>query len=249
MHKYGLKGPDKTDHRDFIFSTSRQLKLPAKFSLKSKCIPIYDQGNLNDCVINAGLGVSEFNDFNDGDGIYVELSRLMLYYLTRVEDGDVPENNGTYIRTMIKVFAEHGTCKESLWPNVESKFTIKPTKECYVEALNHAITSYHRILALFDMKACLFSGRPFILGIPIYESFESCKVAESGKIPMPKATEDLQGYHAVYSCGYDDDLKVVECANSWGNKWGNKGFFTLPYRYLEKFVIPEGAGDCWTIIK
>ena len=242
---YGLKGPDKIDRRDFQLSFSRKLTLPASYSIRTNCPPIMDQGQLSSCVANACVGAMEFNE--EGTSNYLELSRLMLYYLARVVDGDVHEDDGTNLRTAISCLANQGTCEEYLWPYITDDFADEPTPACYSDALNRRILAYHRIVSMFDMKACLASGKPFVLGIPVYESFEDDNVAKTGTVPMPSFVEEIFGYHAVYCCGFDDRTQRFTCANSWGISWGDKGFFTLPYAYIEDYVVPEGAGDCWTI--
>jgi len=63
---------------------------------------------------------------------------------------------------------------------------VKPTASCYKEALDHQITSYHRILTLDEMRACLAAGFPFVFGFMVYESFESQAVARTGVVNMPK---------------------------------------------------------------
>ena len=52
------------------------------------------------------------------------------------------------------------------------------------------------------------------------------------------------GYHAFVIVGYDNDLKggSFKLINSWGNNWGNKGFFWIPYRFFfnhlsENYII------------
>jgi hypothetical protein len=38
--------------------------------------------------------------------------------------------------------------------------------------------------------------------------------------------------HAVACIGYDDDSQRFLCENSWGPKWGDGGFFGIPYEYF-----------------
>lgn len=248
MHKYGLRGPDKTDLRDFRLAFSPKLKLPAAIDLRGKCPAIMDQGELGSCVANALCGMMQFND-KEGDNIYTPLSRLMLYYLARCLDGNIEEDCGTYARTAIKCLARFGTAKEALWPYSIEKFAEAPGSDSYEDAFKRRIIIYQRIITLFDMLACLAAGKPFVLGIPVYESFESDAVARTGAVPMPRKWEMVLGYHEIYCCGYDNKKARVTCANSWGTEWGDDGFCTLPYDYLKKYVVPEGKGDCWTVQK
>ena len=94
------------------------------------------------------------------------------------------------------------------------------------------------------MRACLAGGFPFVFGFTVYESFESERVAETGVVPMPKRTERSVGGHAVLAIGYDDAKKTFVVRNSWGTAWGMKGYFTMPYAYLEDRSLSD---DFWTI--
>ena len=42
--------------------------------------------------------------------------------------------------------------------------------------------------------------------------------------------------------GYDQRQKRFIVRNSWGIEWGQQGYFTMPYAYLETL-----ADDFWTI--
>jgi C1A family cysteine protease len=43
--------------------------------------------------------------------------------------------------------------------------------------------------------------------------------------------------------GYDDKDKRSIVRNSWGEKWGMKGYFTMPYAFVADRDLP----DFWTI--
>jgi C1A family cysteine protease len=94
------------------------------------------------------------------------------------------------------------------------------------------------------MKGCLASGYPIVIGFTVYESFESASVAKTGAAPMPASGEKVMGGHCVLVVGYDDSTQRFMCMNSWSTKWGQKGFFTIPYAYL---TDEDLAADFWTI--
>jgi C1A family cysteine protease len=61
---------------------------------------------------------------------------------------------------------------------------------------------------------------------------------------LPRPCERAIGGHAVMAIGYDDAKKWFIIRNSWGDQWGMKGYFTLPYAYLTDENL---ASDFWTI--
>ena len=69
-------------------------------------------------------------------------------------------------------------------------------------------------------------------------------VAKSGNAPMPGPAEKVVGGHCVLIVGYDDSSQRFLCMNSWSTKWGQKGFFTIPYAYLTDSDL---ASDFWTV--
>ena len=91
---------------------------------------------------------------------------------------------------------------------------------------------------------CLAEGYPFVFGFTVYESFESPAVAKTGRLNLPKPSEKSLGGHAVMAAGYDDATKRFLIRNSWGTDWGMKGYFTIPYAYLDNRNLSD---DFWTI--
>jgi C1A family cysteine protease len=127
---------------------------------------------------------------------------------------------------------------------VISKYRQKPPKKCYDEARKHKITAYHRLKTLTEMRICLAQGYPILCGISLYESFISKRVARTGILELPRKDEAVIGGHAVLLIGYEDARKRFIIRNSWGTKWGQEGYFTAPYAYLEN---RHYSSDFWTI--
>jgi C1A family cysteine protease len=218
-------------------------KLPASVDLRPQCSKVEDQGNLGSCTANALVGAMEFLERKD-QVPYAELSRLFVYYDERVIEHTTKVDAGAMIRDGIKTLAKQGVCSEKKWPYVISKFSVKPSPACYKEALDNQITSYQRILTLDEMRTCLADGFPFVFGFTVYESFESQQVARTGIVPMPQQGERVMGGHAVVAAGYDDSAKRFMVRNSWGEGWGMKGYFTMPYDYVADRNLSD---DFWTI--
>jgi C1A family cysteine protease len=238
--------PDLPDHRDLLYSAvaPRLARLPVKVDLRSKCSPIENQGSLGSCTANALAGALEFLELQAG-AIFVDLSRLFIYYNERLIEGTVKDDSGAFIRDGIKSLAKQGVCPEAEWPYKIAGFKKKPTAKCYKDAKNHQITSYHRISAVDEMRTCLADGFPFVFGFTVYEAFESAEVAKTGVLNLPGPDEPVKGGHAVMAVGYDDTQKRFIVRNSWDTDWGMKGYFTMPYGYLDP--AKNLADDFWTI--
>ena len=243
-NRYGWV-PDVPDQRDYLLSAVLHIpaKLPRKVDLRPFCSKVEDQGQLGSCTANALAGALEFLERKDKVA-FEDFSRLFIYYNERAIEHTIQSDSGAMIRDGIKALAKQGVCLEKKWPYLVSKFKIKPAAYCYKDALNHQITSYHRIITLNEMRACLAEGFPFVFGFTVYESFESQAVAKTGIVNMPKKEERSLGGHAVLGVGYDDDKKRFIVRNSWGENWGIKGYFTMPYNYVADRNLSD---DFWTI--
>ncbi len=237
--------PDLPDHRDFLYDQIRPMiaALPPSTDLRPTCSPVENQGQLGSCTANALVGTLEFLERKDGVK-FSDLSRLFIYYDERVIEHTVKSDSGAQIRDGIKTLAKQGTCPEKEWPYNIAKFAVKPSPKCYKDALQHQITSYHRILTLDEMRSCLADGFPFVFGFTVYESFESQQVAQTGVVNMPQPGEKVLGGHAVVGVGYNDSQSRFIVRNSWGTGWGQQGYFTIPYEYLGDRNLSD---DFWTI--
>jgi hypothetical protein len=199
----------------------------------------------NSCTAHGLTAAIEILQLKDKKPL-VMLSRLFLYYNERAAEGTTNSDSGAAIRDGIKVLASQGCCMEALWPYNINRFTQKPNKNCYNQAVVHDIIQYSALHSLNDMKTCLAQGFPFVFGFTVYSSFESDAVAKTGIMPMPLPTESCLGGHCVIAVGYDDKTQTMLIRNSWSSSWGDKGYFHMPYTYISN---PQLASDFWTIRK
>lgn len=214
---------------------------PKKVDLRTKFPPPFDQGDIGSCTANALCGVISYDDPKFFG------SRLFLYYNERMLGNTTEEDAGAMLSEGIDTLKKHGICAEKDWKYDTSKFAIKPPQKCYQDALDHQALCVKNIdNNITDMKNALSQGYPFVVGITIFESFESYEVFKTGMVSMPQTGEPCHGGHAVVCVGYDDDKKLWIMRNSWGAGWGDKGYFYLPYDYL---LSDDLATDLWCITK
>lgn len=241
--KYGWK-PDIPDFRDRSYRYLHMV-LPRKVDLRDRYHLIYDQGSLGSCTANALSMAYDFDRLQQNQEPTVP-SRLFIYYNERVLINKVTEDSGAYIRDGIKSMAKHGVCEETLWPYVIGNFKLKPAQAAYDDAKLSTIKEYARLdnRNINQLKECLASGHGFVFGFSVYESFESPEVAKTGVMLMPGPEESMLGGHAVFCVGYDDETRRFIVRNSWGEKWGDKGHFYMPYSYITNDNLCD---DFWTI--
>ena len=250
VQRYGWI-PDLPDHRDHSFAVAAHVieKISANVDLRGQCPDVYDQGQLGSCTACAIAGAIEFDKLKQGMTHVTTPSRLFIYYNERVMEGTVNSDSGAQIRDGIKSVATQGDCSESdggsAWPYDTSKFAVQPPQSCYDDAVKHRAVLYQSVdQNLADMKGCLASGYPFVFGFTVYASFETDEVARTGNVPMPGFGENPVGGHAVLAVGYDDEDRLFICRNSWSDKWGDAGYFYMPYAYL---LDDNLSDDFWTI--
>lgn len=246
VKKLGWK-KDLPDFRDRVLSlpASKKEKLAPKVDLRpAEHFEIYDQGNLGSCTANALCAAFHFDQVKEGVTDFVP-SRLFVYYNERAMEGNVSSDSGAYLRDGVKSLSKVGVCHETVWPYDVSTFTEKPLDKCYDEATKNTAKEYARVpQTVEDMKACIAAGFPFVFGFAVLSSFFSEEVSQTGNMPMPQPEDYVLGGHAVQACGYDDEKQVMIVRNSWGEEWGDKGYFYMPYDYISD---PNMAADFWAI--
>jgi C1A family cysteine protease len=238
--------PDLPDHRDYYYNVSVPVETPPAVDLRPNCPRIvYNQGMLGSCTANALAGLLQYNQIVQKKPIRLMPSRLFIYYNERYLENTVLEDSGATLRDGIRALCKWGAPDENLWPYHLHKFTVEPSPPVYGAAQSSIITQYSRIVQkISDLRVCLASGHPFVMGIMVYDSFESREVATTGIVPMPSRNEDAVGGHAVLTVGYNDAEQRFLVRNSWGPRWGQQGYFTIPYEYI---LNSDLCGDIWTI--
>ena len=244
--------PDRPDFRDLklkdqeFYSLTAPETLPATIDLREKMPAMYDQGQLGDCVGNSIAAACQYDWMTKKQWNDLMPSRLFLYYNVRVVENSVASDAGMSISDAFRSLNKTGICREDLWPYDIAKFADKPTSACYSNCKLHKAFSYYSVdQNLNSIKQSLNNGFPVVIGISVYDSFESEAVATNGIVPMPQPSESNLGGHCVMIVGYQDSTKQFIVRNSWGSSWGLSGYFYLPYEYIDP--ANNLASDFWTL--
>lgn len=215
--------PDPRDYSEPVVST---MYLPEQTSLPLS--KVLDQGETPFCGGASGAG--------SAGGFYQKhFSMTYIYWLAKQYDG-IPDRPGTYLRTVCKVMQKYGCALENDMP-----FTMKtrPRITGGETARKYRVKNYYRLHTGHDIKTALAFGHYVLIG-----TFVTAKNwrAVGGWIGGPAG--EFRGGHATFLYGYDDKLihsykGYFLGMNSWGEQWGDRGKFYLPYDYLS-MRLPDG---------
>jgi C1A family cysteine protease len=216
----GVRGlgwrPDVPDYRDHE-AVPQFVQLPTEVRLDATANmpPVYDQGQLGSCTANALAAAVELD-----------------------------EDAGAEIRDGAKTLHRLGVCPETVWPYDVAAFRARPPTIAYEEATGTRTVGYGRV-SRRQLQHTLADGVPFTIGFTVYDSFR--QVGDDGIMPYPSG--DVLGGHAVLICGYvehhpADGHLWYRVRNSWGDGWGEAGYFWMPAEYL---LNPRLSADFWAI--
>lgn len=233
---------DKRDKRDYRYNSlnNRQKDI---VDLREFCSPIENQDSLGSCTGQAIAGAIEL--INKRNKKPTDVSRLFIYYYERLMLGTVNYDSGAYIRDGIKVCSHNGSPLELFWPYDIRKFKSRPNQKAINDGVRRKITRYERIN---DHNGCLDAinnGFPVIIGFNVFSSFLSGQVIKTGIMPYPDVNkEHHHGGHAVLLVGYNKMQQRYIARNSWGTRWGDKGYFYMPFQIIQNSLM---SSDFWII--
>jgi C1A family cysteine protease len=255
---------DLPDHRDQYFSVAHgtMSALPATTDLRAHCPPVYDQGQIGSCTANAIAAAIQFDRKRNKQSPDFVPSRLFIYYNERYMEHDVQSDRGAQIRDGIKSVSKVGVCPETEWTYDDTPATSdggpwppgakpaqQPPKKCYIDAAEYKVVTYQRLVQnLSQLQGCLAQGLPFVFGITVYTSFFDNYGTPQEKqrviTPLPGASDEIVGGHAILCVGYDNKKMLFTCRNSWGTGEGDHGYFYMPYSYVTNSSL---ASDFWVV--
>lgn len=175
----------------------------------------------NSCVGHAGALakiVQERRNMNR----YYPIEPLWLWDRAKERDGlgNPTQDRGTYIRAMLDVLLQMGAALSRTDQTAETRFKI---------------ASYLRLTTVYQVKLALYTLKtPVIAGSEWYDSWFSPRA--DGMLPKPDTSAgghafDIGGWSNSIVCP-DGSTGAFKCPNSWGEGWGRRGDFWLPYTYF-----------------
>ena len=191
---------------------------------------IKDQGQIGACTVFSIASIFEYILKKNSQNV-VDLSESFVYYNVRHENGAELQDTGSSFQDVIMSIGEKGICTESLHP-YSLPLSSEPSEEAYLDGKKRRITKALNVnVSENDIKSAIQEGYPVAVSLKIYDSFNSTSGFVSRPTEKEMESSDF-GYHAMVVVGYSDETKFFIVRNSWGEKFGDKGYCYIPYSYI-----------------
>jgi hypothetical protein len=251
-HGTGLRFDD-TAHRRVktlpTYSGAKYTNLPLKTSLRMHCPVPGEQGVTNTCVgWAAGYGALTIcrainGNRTDNDSIE-RIANSALYVYNKIKpQNSVDCNDGATLPNALEMLKSEGDCLEVNFKNDVANCNTQPNAQLNKEASLFKIKDYASVFDIDDseesriQKTCelLAAKNPVLIGIELTPSFFNIQDGQKQWTPS-KEDRMMNSGHAMVVVGYDLRFKTFEVMNSWGSRWGDKGFINISFDAFRRFV-------------
>ncbi|TCP69211.1 C1 family peptidase [Baia soyae] len=205
--------------------------LPQKVDLRPYFAPIRSQSKFGTCVVFATTGLREYyiGRHTEAKGKDVtHLSPSYIYYPSGPDEG-------LSFYTAFEILRREGVPPETERPydpdrSNTDQFKAPKTVLQRENAAPYKIDSFRFIRdnssMVDNVKRAVANGDPVMFGIPVYPNFDA--TPSTGIIPAVEEKKS-RGGHALVVVGYDDENEWFIIRNSWGEKFGDKGYAYMGY--------------------
>lgn len=154
---------------------------------------------------------------NSGLLLESDWSYQPLWFKTGLPCGDIEKNK----QAPVHCFSHYEAPSDILSRVIPGEnFEIKKDFKTTNDIIRHLATEQTPVAVMIDLNT---NGWPNS-GNVTYDDFHKYECEEN---------PDLCGAHYVVLTGYDMEEKVFSFKNSWGKDWGNNGFGTIPFDYID----------------
>lgn len=186
------------------------------------------QSSVDCCTASACLHAIEL--MANRQGISVNYSRLYVYYMTRLLQGN--QNGGCKLANTFDALRMYGACRELLWPFRLQKINDLPPTNVIEDGLQHKLQEVISIRHS-DINKFITYEIPVIIGLNIGRLFYEIRGPLGFQYykPINNFDNERKYGHSVTIVGFDDSICNGSwiIANSFGQTWGDYGFGILPY--------------------
>ena len=219
--------------------------LPAAYSLKPYCPSIKNQGNYDTCtgwaIAYAARTIAEAvaNNWRGTDRITREAFSPTFLYSEIKEKEDANCQKGAYIQKAFETLKTKGVVK---YRDFSLLCSPPVSDKLYSKALQYTIDDYFSLFSneedsyskkVGTTKKSIAEGRPVVVAMRCYKSF-----SKDNEVVWSGILDHKKRYHALCVVAYDDNKYggAFLLMNSWGTRWGDKGFKWVRYTDYNLYV-------------
>src|SRR3954453_17339616 len=212
--------------------------LPASVDLTPWAPAAGDQGQVNSCAAWSS-DYTAMGYYLNRQGI-AGAPLAPMYTYSQVTHG---QNAGTTIDSHLDIAASQGVDTLTDYAQGNYDYTHSPTAGQIANARQWKISGYQDLAVgtgtttQVSIETALADGKPVVIGIPVYTNFDSVSAANHGF--YSGVSGSFRGNHAVTALGYDSTGLRIE--NQWSPYWGENGFATLSWAFVNKYVFQATA--------
>jgi C1A family cysteine protease len=243
----GTKFDEKKYNETEIYEAladNKKNPLPEMVSLERFCPKRMNQGAQGSCVAwsSAYAARTILEASRTGkDPNTVRFSPSFLYNQIALEGCQ-----GSYIKLAMEHMKDKGLVPFEKMSYNDQECSKQPQADLKTLGENYKTSGFQRLTdeskgKMYDVVAIkqnLAKGSPCVIGMMVGGSFMQAMTGKKMWIPTDEDyAQSGFGGHALCVVGYDDNMKggALQIMNSWGEDWGDRGFFWIRYTDFKAF--------------
>jgi len=143
------------------------------------------------------------------------------------------EAEGTSLKAALDIARKYGNVTDDILSFDSGNLFPGETDEFFSIASRLKIKNYHRLDKISEWREWLSTNGPLLTRLDVDKTFHDLwdNPKKKGKLDKYRPLRDMGG-HAIAIVGYAKNHFIVR--NSWGPKWGDKGFGYATLDYTKK---------------
>jgi len=249
QHSFGLRIPAHPANRPAQRPRVKAAPTPTAVDLTPWAVPVGTQGKLNSCVAWA-IDYAMVGWYSRRQG-HPGQPFAPMYAYAQIQAMHGWSDGGAFVDDAMRIAEEQGIDTQADYPQGNSDWRTQPTAAQHAHAAGYRMQGSRYLYqswtkdagtgARASIESAVASGHPVALSIPAFEPFEHL-FATSGPLTVADiGTSPVLGYHEVLIVGYD--ATGVRIQNSWGTGWGDHGFATLGWDFVEQESLEAAVVD------
>ncbi len=209
--------------------------LPRSIDLSSNFPVPGSQGRQNSCVGWAvGYALKSYHEKQEEGWSLNTKSHIFspAFIYNQINQG---QDGGSLLSDAFDLIVSRGATTLDIMPYDVNDYRTQPDSSILEKASQFKAAGWSVAKSTHDIKTALANRLPVAGGILVYDSLRYLSGSNS---VYNKASGQPLGGHAITIVGYDDDKYggAFKLINSWGTRWGDNGYFWLPYDFSKSIT-------------